>query len=345
MIRKDAQIPSGLLNRFGRGLQPRRIEVPIASGFSGASILHLHCDQGEFCLRAWPAPGLPTQRILGLHRLLEFTFEAGVCQVAVPLKSDSATTLVEMDGRRWQLEPWMPGIADFWTNRSDARLRAAVRCLAGWHRAAVAFVPDNRETKWFASSPGDRSPAVSERINLIDSWSPDKLEALRQRFRGGDWPRLSDLGSQMVALFERTAATIADELRTVQRQRFPLQPCLRDVWHDHVLFTGDEVTGLIDPSACRTENVATDLARLLGSFVGDDAASWDVAINEYTNVRPISLPEMALIHVLDRSSVLLSGMNWLDRILLRQELPADRSRVEERIQTIVQRLTHLADQM
>ena len=340
MSRQEGNISHGLLDRFG--VHPQRVEDPGSGGFSGAVVLHLYCDEGEYCLRGWPATGLPTERILGLHRLLGFTFEAGVHHVAVPVRTESGSTLVEVDGRRWQLEPWLPGTADFWSQRSETRLRSAMRALAAWHRAAAEFIPQQHEAAWFAVHAAERSPAVGERIRLIDSWIPHRVYVLRQRFSQHDWPRLSDLGSQIIDMFVRTAGHVGDELRTVQHEPFPLQPCLRDVWHDHVLFTGDDVTGLIDAAACRTENVATDLARLIGSLVGDDSPSWDFAIKEYNQIRPLSLAEMALVHVLDRSSVLLSGMNWLDRILFQQERALDRSRVEERMQTIVQRLTHLA---
>ena len=68
----------------------------------------------------------------------------------------------------------------------------------------------------------------------------------------------------------------------------PLQPCLRDVWHDHVLFQGDEVTGLIDPSAARTDTVAADISRLAGSLIADDRRAWGKAMDAYQAVRPLS---------------------------------------------------------
>src|SRR5262249_28738628 len=94
------------------------------------------------------------------------------------------------------------------------------------------------------------------------------------------------------------------------------------VWHDHLLFTGDTVTGLIDASACRTENVAGDLARLIGSLIEDNARGWKIALETYRSHHPLSLAEEALIIVLDRSAVLLSSITWLNWLAIeRREFP------------------------
>ena len=44
----------------------------------------------------------------------------------------------------------------------------------------------------------------------------------------------------------------------------PFNLCIGDVWHDHILFEGDAVTGMIDFAAAKVDHVAADLARLLG---------------------------------------------------------------------------------
>jgi len=79
-----------------------------------------------------------------------------------------------------------------------------------------------------------------------------------------------------------------------------------------VLFSGDDVTGLIDPNASRSECVAADLARLLGSLIGDDRSAWDAGLASYQAARPLTLNELALVELYDQSAVLLSGMTWLD---------------------------------
>ena len=90
-----------------------------------------------------------------------------------------------------------------------------------------------------------------------------------------------------------------------------LQPCLCDVWHDHVLFEGDAVTGLVDYGGVKVDNVATDLARLLGSLAGDDPVLRDAGLRAYSRLRPLSLAEEALVPVLDRTGTLLGIANWL----------------------------------
>lgn len=332
------RVPEGLLSQYRRDLHPSRIEPPPNAGFSGASVFRLQCDAGEFCLRAWPPESLPRERILGLHHILRFLFEAGVSTVAVPVASQHDETLVAAEGRLWQMEPWLPGTADYWQKPSHDRLQGAMRALADWHRAAAGFIPSGREADWFASTPSAPSPAVAERLRLIRSFRGGRCDELRAKLTHHDRPEFRELGLQTLRAFDGKAGDLEHQLVAFHNLRFALQPCLRDVWHDHVLFTGDEVTGLIDPSACRSENVATDLARLIGSLVGDDRTRWDIALEAYNQARPLSLDERALVHVLDRSGMMLSAMNWLDRILIKQQGPPDRTRVEERLRTIVRRL-------
>jgi Ser/Thr protein kinase RdoA (MazF antagonist) len=311
-------------------------------GFSGAAVFEVRTSDAVWCLRRWPAGALPPARIAGLHRLLRHIHEAGVTQVAVPVAALNRTTLPSSGDYLWQLEPWMPGTADFHDRPGDARLRSTMHCLAAWHRAAACFDPPGAEREWFGRSDQAASPAVTERLRLINDWRGGRLARLKGAILRRPEDRLAEVGHAIVSLFERATPNIAGELEAAARLRFRLQPCLRDVWHDHVLLIGDDVTGLIDPSACRMENVATDLARLIGSLAGDEARQWQLALEAYSRKNSLTPEELRLVAVLDRSAVLLSGLIWLDRRFLGGQTWPEVDRVERRLRAILERLQHLA---
>ena len=326
-------------NHF-RALQPSPVELK--PGFSDASVLRLKSTEGEFCLRGWPPGEFPRARIVGLHRLLDWIAAHGVSQVSVPISSQQGTTLVFCHDRFWQLEPWKPGEADFWKNPSRIKLQAVMRCLANWHRAAASFVPGAEEATWFACKSSAHSPAIVERLKQIENWDNGRCDRLFDKMQQCETTEFRHIGFELLRLYRQLSAGIASNMQAAARVEFSLQPCLRDCWHDHFLFTGDEVTGLIDPSACRTENVASDLARLLGSLVGDDANEWAAGLDAYHAHRQLTNDEFRLVKILDQSGVLLSGMRWLDRRFLREEIFAQPNRVLNRLRGIQKRLESLA---
>jgi Ser/Thr protein kinase RdoA (MazF antagonist) len=105
------------------------------------------------------------------------------------------------------------------------------------------------------------------------------------------------------------------------------------------------VTGLIDCSACRSDHVAIDLARLLGSLVGDDESAWQVALGAYARRRPFRVDEINLVRVFDESGVLLSPLTWFERRFIQRERFAKPRRVIERVEGFLVRLQTLADSL
>jgi Ser/Thr protein kinase RdoA (MazF antagonist) len=317
-------------------------------GFSGADVLRLTGESGEYCLRGWPvnfAHSLPQIRLLGLHQLLRSISEAGVDQVAVPIATVQGATVVERFGRTWQLEPWMPGRACFREDPNDRRLCAAMECLAEWHNAARSFQCPPNCARWFSSTPSGVSPACGERWQSLSLWLAKNLDRVADRIRSDTDREFRQVSLEIVDLVRRTGPGVQQEIGAAVHWPVPLQPCLRDVWHDHILLTGDRVTGLIDPSACRSESVATDLARLLGSLVGDQADRWNRALEVYAGYRRLNSAERRLVGVLDRSAVVLSGLTWLRRRYLPDAAEGcsfDWERVLDRLQSIAVRLRTLA---
>jgi len=110
------------------------------------------------------------------------------------------------------------------------------------------------------------------------------------------------------------AGDVLVELEACQSSQVPLQFCAGDIWRDHVLFQGDRVVGLVDFGSSRVDNVSADLARLLGSMAGDDPERWRIGLAAYQAIRPLEEAERRLVKAFDRSTVLMSGLNWIDWI-------------------------------
>lgn len=305
-------------------------------GFSGADVWRLDAPRHSWALRRWEPNGrLPSVRLRGLHWLLDHVRQCGVAFVAVPLRTDSGETLLSTaeDLAYWQLEPWLPGTADFRAHPNEIRLRAALGALARWHQAVATFVPNEENREWFGSAAAAPSPAIGERWHRLREFTPDDFSRLNREIEQSPAGEQRTLCRELAQYIHGLRSPISRELQALQHQRFALQPCLRDIWHDHVLFTGDAVTGLIDASACRMENVATDLSRLIGSLVEDDAAGWRIALDAYQQHRTLCLTEENLVRALDRSGVLLGALTWL------QWLYQSDRRFEEP-DKVVQRLRH-----
>jgi len=239
------------------------------------------------------------------------------------------------------MEPWMPGRADFHAHPSEDRLKSAMHWLARLHLATPRFLPDPAAREWFQSFPASPSPAVSERLSLIHSWNPERIAAHRSQI-----PRIPDQRFHTPLLgfldqYPRHAPGIATELQLATRLSVPLFPSLRDLWHDHLLFTGEQLSAVIDPAHCRTESAPSDLSRLLGSLFPLEKNSWDRALEFYTSLRPLTPDEYQLLEVLDRSQILLSGLHWVERLTTDSPLPSDPTSLANRLETLHKRLDTL----
>jgi Ser/Thr protein kinase RdoA (MazF antagonist) len=122
----------------------------------------------------------------------------------------------------------------------------------------------------------------------------------------------------------------------------PLQPCLRDIWHDHVLFTANEVTGIVDFGGLDIDTPATDIARLLGSLVGDDREGWQTGLAAYSTVRPLTADELRAATALDASGTVLAGCNWLRWVYIESRQFEDRRQIIDRFRRILMRVVNRA---
>ncbi|HVA48286.1 MAG TPA: aminoglycoside phosphotransferase family protein [Pirellulales bacterium] len=326
-----------VLAAYGADCQPLRIE-PLASagGFSGARFWRVSAQAGVLCLRRWPREHPDRQQLEFIQAVLWHVHQEGFGLVPLPLETRTLAGYVCEAGHLWELTPWLPGEADYHRSPSLARLRAAATALAGFHQAAASFPLPHR-------GPGT-APGLRSRLKRLEVWNDARLVQVSAAITAGDWPEMAERARRLVPLFARAAEAVADVLRQALPIQASLEPCIRDIWHDHVLFVGDEVSGLIDFGALRVDSVATDVARLLGSLCGDDSAAWLEALNAYDSVRPLSSGEALLVTAFDRSNVLLSGMSWLEWIYLEGREFENRAAICERLDANLARLEHLVGQ-
>lgn len=322
-------------------LAPDATVVPVTGGFSGAGIWRIQDHFSLYALRRWPSVAPEPVRLRGLHRLLRHIWNQGLNEVAVPLSSVLKGSLISERGRWWQIEPWMPGVANFNADPHPERLKHAMHRLAHWHAAARTFVPTTDEQEWFdvrTAAP----VGLCERVLKLRSWNTFSRQTISRSLPQPEGHcLLPSLLSEIFGSAQRLVQPIINLLEPLSVQQVPLQPCLRDIWHDHLLFCENRLTGLIDPGACRTDHFAADLSRLLGSLFGDDRDAWKVALEHYQALQPLRLLDWSLLRAYNQSQVLLSGITWLEWLVLERRTFPDASIVEQRLQVLLRRLSRL----
>jgi Ser/Thr protein kinase RdoA (MazF antagonist) len=213
--------------------------------------------------------------------------------------------------------------------------------LARFHVAAASFpLPD---------PSGISSPGILERLDRVGFLLAGGLRTLAAHVERHARTRAAAIPAEIVerarhwlALFPLAVPRVLPVLEQAAAERVVLQPCIRDIWHDHVLFVGDQVTALVDFGALRAEHVSADIARLLGSLVGDDADAWQLGLTAYHQVRRLSTAEEQLVQAFDQSSVLLATGSWVEWIFQEGRQFENTAGVIARLDQNLARLRHLA---
>jgi len=271
---------------------------------------------GRHVLKAFP-PGTPRDRAEWVHRFVGHLRAAGVVELPPhrPLPVGGTIT-ADRAGRLWEMAAFAAGSPA--ERPTEPQVAAAVRLLARVHGAAVTF-PD---------SPPDRGPsrAIADRV----SGAARLLERPWQRLLASAAP--AEGGGEAAVARQRLAVAVRAlqdtpldpplaRLAGLDPPPFFRQAVLRDPWYAHVLFEQEgstTIVGLIDPHAAGVDTPATDLARLLGSWLpaGPHAATWlAAAIAAYEEVRPLPEVERRLVPFLAASGILLGLDNWFRWVL------------------------------
>lgn len=314
---------------------PRRIATH--RGFSGAVVLQVRCrDRSgvatDWALRCTPSAKEDPVRTRSRAELLQCSFAAGVSQVAVPVRTVTGEWALQDGAWSIRCEPWKPGQSDYAQRPTLARLTAAMETLARWHQVVRTHPPT---ADWQPRT--DRSPSLIARRDLLAGWNDHRLAAVEQSLRSQPAGPLPDVAIPIVQKVSRVRDRLWPDLVAAAAQTFPLQACWGDLWHDHLLFEGDRLTGLIDAEAARVDSPLIDLARLLSSLHPDEPAAWSTALDVYTHSRALSAGERQALPVFDRSGALLSALTWLERLSRRAVSDDLQDRVTGRLSRLGER--------
>jgi hypothetical protein len=297
-----------------------------AGGFSGARLWRCEtADERRWCLRHWPIARTTEDRLRTIHRAIRLmeplSFVPKICPTG------SGSTWIQFDDAFWELTSWMPGTADFHRKPSNARLFAAMRCLALMH-----------ERLRLAGSAVAPCPAVKRILRAMRGWRELLQSGWEPDF---ELPRPDPIPSIAHRAWNAIAVnTYSIEFALVdwETRPLPVQLCLCDIWHDHILYEREEVKGVIDYGAVKPDCVAIDLARLLGSMIPDQPERMHEALAIYSAIHAAPGDVLKLAEVLDRASAIVGLTNWLRWLYLEERSYSEAAGVANRMETLLKRV-------
>jgi homoserine kinase type II len=298
-----------------------------AGGLSGARLWRYRSGLGPLVARAWPHDGPTREALEEIHGWLAEAAPVGF--VPVPVAGLDGRTLQSSGGRFWEVTPWMPGSADPDRPPLPAKVCSGFSALAAVHQRLAHH-----------RTPGP-SPGLLSRAREVGWLLGGGFAEVERAIARQPADPLTVLAARWVDTARRAAPRVHDDLARAAGVQVNRQPCLRDVRPDHILFSGDKVTGLVDFGAMGIDTVATDLSRLASEWIGSAPALRSAGFAAYVAVRPVAPSEAALIEVFERSAALLGAGHWVRWHFLEGRVFADPSAVARGLEKGIERLKTL----
>jgi homoserine kinase type II len=301
-----------LLAHYGSALPPLKW-FPITSGFSGAQVWRGDDEFGapRYALKRWPAE-ITSSRIGAVHAWLTQARHLSFVPALIP--TISGLSWIEEQERVWDLSRWLPGQPRLPAGRSE--VENACVAVAHLHRV------------WSPQSRWSLCPGLLRRIEVLTQW----LTAPPSR----DWlfhENLADVLERAFQVVTRTAPAALQSLKPWEETLFSLHPCVRDLRGEHILFSGERVTGIVDFGAMAVDSPAGDLARVLGDLAAENDELFARGLEKYRQERSDFTVSDDFVRRLDRAGVICSLIGWFARLLKKQMTVPDKN--------IRIRLTHL----
>lgn len=267
--------------------KPGRI-VPIEAGRVNQH-WRIQASNGAFVLRRYSALR-SNEAIDAEHAVLMTAFGRG-WPVAVPIPDAAGATLAELDGGRYSLFPYLAGEPA--PQESQAHRRIKGRMLARLHADLAGALDHQRQgfgRAWELDATLQSAGAESfnSALSVFGREHPDLAAAIRrQRYRN------------------------LRELARLGYGDLPSTVIHADFHHHNLLFTGAELTALLDFDSVRLDAPACDIAC---SLVNDCTAPPDynaidvdraaAFVEGYARMRPLSVDEIEMLPALVRAAIL-----------------------------------------
>jgi len=272
------------------------------AGFSGATVWRGDdSTRPVIALKAWPPVFSPT-RLAQIHGWMRRA--AHLPFVPAILETANGQTVVAEAGQTWDAEQWMPGMPQ--ESLTGKEIEAVGAAIAQLHAA------------WRPERTSAVCRGVSNRLRLLREWHSGQ-PAIPAPYCFS--PELNSLFRRALELVGKLAPTAIRELETWEGQALDMQPCVRDLRLEHVLFEAGQVSGIVDYGAMALDHPAVDLARFLGECSGDPWENCRDGLRAYRSANgQFDMPDEFVMQ-LAKSGALGSAIIWLRR-WLKGSIPA-----------------------
>ena len=295
-------------------------------GFSGAQLWKIATADKRYCVRRWPLSHPSRERLEWINLVLVHTAGMGCEFIPAPIEAKSGERFISAGGFFWEVTKWMEGVACFKDDPNETRLTQVAESLAKFHLASAQV-----------NLGFEKSKNLNARCDAMAS-SASLIEAIGRRPESGVPDYIYRLRALILGVGAAHIQRITANLEPFRGVVFPVQPVVRDIWHDHLFFRGNEFSGLVDFGAMQMDSVACDLSRALGSIIHEDKSRWEYAIDVYSQSRPLTQQEVDLVYILDQPSCFLGALNWLKWILIENRAFESEANVKLRIIDLTSRL-------
>lgn len=284
----------------------------LPGGFSGSPLYLVRTAEQAHVLKAFP-PGTSPARARFVHSLIGHLRRLGVNEMpAVRAVPAGESFLPDRAGRLWELQDFVAGQPA--ATPTPGQVGAALAVLSRLHAAAAELLENPPDT--------GPSPGIARRVEQARVWLARPWHRLGGAAVGGPLARLVEARLSLACDLLRAAdgERIVAAIAALEPRPLWRQTVLRDVWSAHVLFhapASECVTGIIDVHAAATDTPATDLARLLGSWMTADAAApawWAERLAAY-RAAPQAEPALGLVPFLAATGILFGLDNWFRWVL------------------------------